>query len=169
MDCNTLTTNIVSTWYTLPSSTIPLTRQSSFAFIALGVFVILYSTCTDYELGFYRFLRIRFHLMLDGILGVSLLGLLACIDNSNGGLWLAFAGQYGDARDRGAYIASALNDGPFFSMLFLGASGLRLPRWPQVRHLQRERRSRLPWSQSRQSRAAGWVRGQPWPCRGPAA
>jgi 2-keto-3-deoxygluconate permease len=46
------------------------------------------------------------------------------VDNSNGGLWRAFTGRYGDKRDRGAYIASALNDGPFFSMLFLGASGL---------------------------------------------
>ncbi|EHR60671.1 2-keto-3-deoxygluconate permease [Saccharomonospora cyanea] len=61
---------------------------------------------------------------LDGVLGISLLGLLACVDNSNGGLWLAFAGQYGDERDRGAYIASAVNDGPFLTMLFLGASGL---------------------------------------------
>jgi 2-keto-3-deoxygluconate permease len=60
---------------------------------------------------------------VDGILGISLLGLLACVDNSNGGLWLAFAGQYGDERDRGAYIASAVNDGPFLTMLFLGASG----------------------------------------------
>lgn len=60
---------------------------------------------------------------LDGILGVSLLGMLAIIDNSNGGLWLAFTGRYGDKRDRGAYMASALNDGPFFSMLFLGAAG----------------------------------------------
>ncbi|MBC2931706.1 2-keto-3-deoxygluconate permease [Nocardioides sp. zg-1228] len=61
---------------------------------------------------------------LDGILGVSILALLVAVDNSNGGLWLAFTGRYGDKRDRGAYIASALNDGPFFSMLFLGASGL---------------------------------------------
>ncbi|WP_197321143.1 2-keto-3-deoxygluconate permease [Saccharomonospora sp. NB11] len=60
---------------------------------------------------------------VDGILGISLLGLLACVDNSNGGLWLAFAGQYGDERDRGAYMASAVNDGPFLTMLFLGASG----------------------------------------------
>lgn len=44
-----------------------------YAFIALGVLVILYSACTDYELGIYRFLRIRFHLLLDGILGVALL------------------------------------------------------------------------------------------------
>ena len=50
--------------------------------------------------------------------------MLAAFDNSNGGLWLAYTGQYGDARDRGAYVASAVNDGPFFSLLFLGASGL---------------------------------------------
>ena len=61
---------------------------------------------------------------LDGILGVSILALLVTMDNSNGGLWLAFTGRYGDARDRGAYMASAINDGPFFSMLFLGVAGL---------------------------------------------
>ena len=61
---------------------------------------------------------------LDGILGVSILALLVILDNSNGGLWLAFTGRYGDYRDRGAYMASAVNDGPFLSMLFLGISGL---------------------------------------------
>lgn len=61
---------------------------------------------------------------LNGILGISILGLIASFDNSNGGLWLAFTGRYGDQRDRGAYLASAVNDGPFFSLLFLGASGL---------------------------------------------
>ena len=61
---------------------------------------------------------------IDGFLGISILAMLVAIDNSNGGLWLAFTGRYGDKRDRGAYIASALNDGPFFTMLFLGASGL---------------------------------------------
>ena len=61
---------------------------------------------------------------LNGVLGVSILAMLAAFDNNNGGLWLAYTGQYGDARDRGAYVASAVNDGPFFSLLFLGASGL---------------------------------------------
>lgn len=61
---------------------------------------------------------------IEGILGVSILALIVTMDNSNGGLWLAFTGRYGDARDRGAYMASAINDGPFFSMLFLGAAGL---------------------------------------------
>ena len=61
---------------------------------------------------------------VNGVFGISILAMLAAFDNSNGGLWLAYTGQYGDARDRGAYVASALNDGPFFSLLFLGASGL---------------------------------------------
>jgi 2-keto-3-deoxygluconate permease len=61
---------------------------------------------------------------LDGVLGVSILALIVTMDNSNGGLWLAFTGRYGNSTDRGAYMASAINDGPFFSMLFLGAAGL---------------------------------------------
>lgn len=58
------------------------------------------------------------------ILGISILGILTIACNSNGGIWLAVAGKYGDYRDQGAYIASAVNDGPFFVMLFLGVSGL---------------------------------------------
>ncbi|WP_103500235.1 2-keto-3-deoxygluconate permease [Streptomyces sp. SM14] len=61
---------------------------------------------------------------IDGIAGVSILALLVAVDNSNGGLWLAFTGRYGDKRDRGAYVSSAVNDGPFLSMVFLGVSGL---------------------------------------------
>jgi len=56
--------------------------------------------------------------------GLSLLALMAGTINSNGGLWIALASKYGNESDVGAYIASALNDGPFFTMLFLGLSGL---------------------------------------------
>jgi 2-keto-3-deoxygluconate permease len=61
---------------------------------------------------------------IGGFWTVSILALITCFANSNGGLWLAFAGQYGDERDRGAYVASAFDDGPFLVLLFLGASGL---------------------------------------------
>ena len=60
----------------------------------------------------------------EGLLGVSILALITIVSNSNGGIWLAFTGKYGTEVDRGAYIASAVNDGPFFALLFLGASGL---------------------------------------------
>jgi 2-keto-3-deoxygluconate permease len=61
---------------------------------------------------------------VDGFLGISVLALLAIMGNSNGALWLAFAGEYGDERDTGAYVASAFDDGPFLALIFLGASGL---------------------------------------------
>ncbi|MBT9136951.1 MAG: 2-keto-3-deoxygluconate permease [Firmicutes bacterium] len=65
----------------------------------------------------------------EGILGISLLAALVAFTNSNGGLWLALAGQYGSEEDRGAYVASALNDGPFFVLLMLGLSGLGAIPW----------------------------------------
>ena len=61
---------------------------------------------------------------VDGFLGISILALLAIMGNSNGALWLAFAGEYGDERDTGAYVASAFDDGPFLALILLGASGL---------------------------------------------
>ncbi|WP_374713658.1 2-keto-3-deoxygluconate permease [Symbiobacterium terraclitae] len=61
---------------------------------------------------------------LDGVLGISLLAWMTAFTNSNGGLWVALASEYGDEADSGAYIASALDDGPFFPLLLLGLSGL---------------------------------------------
>lgn len=59
-----------------------------------------------------------------GFLGLSLLALMTAFTNSNGGLWLALSSEYGDEADSGAYLASALDDGPFFPLLLLGISGL---------------------------------------------
>lgn len=38
-----------------------------------GVFALIYSMSTDDDLGFVRFLRILFHLILDGVMGLTLL------------------------------------------------------------------------------------------------
>jgi 2-keto-3-deoxygluconate permease len=65
----------------------------------------------------------------SGLWGFSLLAVLTAFINSNGGLWLALASLYGDKEDVGAYIASGLNDGPFFTLLFLGLSGLGKIPW----------------------------------------
>jgi hypothetical protein len=42
-------------------------------FVAFGLIVIFYSLFTDYELGLVRFLRIRFHLLLDALFGIAML------------------------------------------------------------------------------------------------
>lgn len=59
-----------------------------------------------------------------GFLGLSTLAIVSAVTNSNGSVYLTLMGNYGDNADAGCFPFLALNDGPFFTLVALGASGL---------------------------------------------
>lgn len=61
---------------------------------------------------------------MAGFLGLTSLAIISAVTNSNGSINLTLMGNYGDQADAGCFPLLALNDGPFFTMLALGASGL---------------------------------------------
>jgi 2-keto-3-deoxygluconate permease len=56
--------------------------------------------------------------------GVSTLAIVAAVNDTNGGLYMALMAQYGKPRDVGAYAVMSLESGPFLTMLTLGVAGL---------------------------------------------
>lgn len=59
-----------------------------------------------------------------GFLGLTPLAIICAVTNSNGSVYLTPMGEYGDEADCGCFPLLALNDGPFFTLVALGASGL---------------------------------------------
>lgn len=59
-----------------------------------------------------------------GFLGITPMVLIAAVTNSNGSLYISLSSQFGDATDSGAISILSLNDGPFFTMVALGTTGL---------------------------------------------
>ncbi len=59
-----------------------------------------------------------------GFLGVSALAIIASVTGSNGSLYLALMGEYGEPKDLAAQGILNIHDGPFLALLTLGATGL---------------------------------------------
>ncbi|MDU1912633.1 2-keto-3-deoxygluconate permease [Fusobacterium sp.] len=59
-----------------------------------------------------------------GICGLTTLAIISAVTNSNGSVYLALMKTYGDTTDCAAMALLALNDGPLFTLIALGASGL---------------------------------------------
>lgn len=61
---------------------------------------------------------------MAGFLGLTTLAIISAITNSNGSMYLALNVEYGDEVDQTAMSFLSINDGPFLTLLTLGASGL---------------------------------------------
>ena len=59
-----------------------------------------------------------------GFLGITPFVFIAAITNSNSSLYISLSSQFGNATDTGAISILSLNDGPFFTLVALGATGL---------------------------------------------
>lgn len=64
--------------------------------------------------------------------GLSTLAVVAALNDTNGGLYMALMGQYGKPRDVGAYSIMSLESGPFLTMVSLGVAGLSAFPWPTL-------------------------------------
>jgi 2-keto-3-deoxygluconate permease len=61
--------------------------------------------------------------------GLSTLAVVAALNDTNGGLYMALMGKYGTTEEAAAYSVMSLESGPFFTMVTLGVAGLSSFPW----------------------------------------
>lgn len=64
--------------------------------------------------------------------GLSTLAVVAAMNDTNGGLYMALMAQFGKPRDVAAYSVMSVESGPFLTMVTLGVAGLSAFPWPAL-------------------------------------
>ncbi|MGA3249530.1 MAG: 2-keto-3-deoxygluconate permease [Paraburkholderia sp.] len=69
------------------------------------------------------------HFFHGNLLGLSTVAVLAAMNDTNGGMFLALTSAFGNKEDSGTYVAQSIETGPFVTMLVLVGAGLANIPW----------------------------------------
>ena len=69
------------------------------------------------------------HLFNGNFVGLTTLALLAAMNDTNGGMFLALTSAFGTKEDAGTYVVQSIETGPFVTMLVLVGAGLAVIPW----------------------------------------
>jgi len=69
------------------------------------------------------------HFFHGNFVGLSTLALLAAMNDTNGGMFLALTSAFGTKEDAGTYVVQSIETGPFVTMLVLVGAGLAVIPW----------------------------------------
>ncbi len=69
------------------------------------------------------------HLFNGNLIGLSTLAILAAMNDTNGGMFLALTSTFGSKEDSGTYVPQSIETGPFVTMIVLVGAGLANIPW----------------------------------------
>ena len=106
---------VVGTKMTLRAAPVMLKRGFGIMFAKVGI-AIIFSLAVAY---FFN----------GDFLGLSTLAILAAMNDTNGGMFMALTSTFGDKEDAGTYVPQSIETGPFLTMLILVGAGLANIPW----------------------------------------
>ena len=106
---------VVGTKMTLRAAPVMLKRGFGIMFAKVGVAIVLSMAVAYFFNG--------------DFLGLSTLAILAAMNDTNGGMFMALTSTFGDKEDAGTYVPQSIETGPFLTMLILVGAGLAHIAW----------------------------------------